>query len=85
MAFEGKVHSSQINRRFEDLVACLTRDNPVPVGTAVSTGTGIMPPNDLALTDGDRVDIEIEGIGLLSNPVKKLSPGSRVTSPKSNL
>jgi 2-dehydro-3-deoxy-D-arabinonate dehydratase len=72
VAFEGKVHSSQINRRFEDLVACLTRDNPVPVGTAVTTGTGIMPPNDLALTDGDRVDIEIEGIGLLSNPVRKL-------------
>jgi 2-dehydro-3-deoxy-D-arabinonate dehydratase len=54
------------------MVACLTLDNPVPVGTAITTGTGIMPPNDFALADGDRVDIEIERIGLLSNPVKKL-------------
>lgn len=72
VAYEGKVHSSQINRPFEGLVACLTLDNPVPVGAAITTGTGIMPPNDFALADGDRVDIEIERIGLLSNPVKKL-------------
>ncbi len=73
VAYEGEVHSSQINRPFEGLVACLTLNNPVPVGTAITTGTGIMPPNDFALADGDRVDIEIERIGLLSNPVKKLS------------
>ncbi len=72
VAYEGEVHSSQINRPFEQLIACLTLDNPVPIGAAITTGTGIMPPNDFALTDGDRVDIEIEGIGLLSNPVKKL-------------
>ena len=72
VAYEGKTNSSQINRPFDQLVEYLTRDNPVPVGTAVSTGTGIMPPNEFSLEDGDRVDIEIEGIGLLSNPVKKL-------------
>ena len=72
VAYKGEVHSSQINRPFDKLVACLTLDNPVPVGTAITTGTGIMPPNDFALADGDRVDIEIERIGLLSNPVKKL-------------
>ena len=72
MAYEGRTNSSQINRPFEQLIEFLTRDNPVPVGTAVSTGTGIMPPNEFSLQDGDRVDIEIEGIGLLSNPVKKL-------------
>jgi 2-dehydro-3-deoxy-D-arabinonate dehydratase len=72
IAFEGKVHSSQINRKFEEMVACLTKDNPVPVGTTVSTGTGIMPPNEASLSDGDRVEIEIERIGLLANTVRQL-------------
>jgi 2-keto-4-pentenoate hydratase/2-oxohepta-3-ene-1,7-dioic acid hydratase in catechol pathway len=31
-----------------------------------------MVPNELALRDGDQVDIEIQGIGRLSNPVKQL-------------
>jgi 2-dehydro-3-deoxy-D-arabinonate dehydratase len=72
IAFEGKVHSSQINRKFEEMVACLTKDNPVPIGTAVSTGTGIMPPNEASLADGDRVEIEIERIGLLANTARQL-------------
>jgi 2-dehydro-3-deoxy-D-arabinonate dehydratase len=33
------------------------------------TGTGIVPPDDFSLEAGDIVDIEIDGIGLLSNPV----------------
>lgn len=70
--FSGKVNSSQIKRPFEELTEFLIRDNPIPIGTAVSTGTGIMVPNELCLRDGDRVDIEIEGIGILSNPVRKL-------------
>jgi 2-keto-4-pentenoate hydratase/2-oxohepta-3-ene-1,7-dioic acid hydratase in catechol pathway len=31
-----------------------------------------MVPNELALRDGDQVDIEIQRIGRLSNPVKRL-------------
>ena len=48
------------------------RHNPVPVGTVVSTGTGIITPSDLPLADGDLVQIEIAGFGILSNPVAQL-------------
>lgn len=70
--YRESTSSSNIGRRFEELNECLYRDNPVPVGTVVSTGTGIMVPNELALRDGDEVEIEIEEIGVLRNPAAKL-------------
>ena len=70
--FEGSVNSSMIKRTFDELTEFLYRDNPVPPGTVVSTGTGIIVPNNLPLKDGDEVEIEIDNIGLLSNPVKQL-------------
>lgn len=66
--------SGRIGRRFEELNEYLYRDNPVPPGTVVSTGTGIMVPNEFNLVEGDIVEIEIEGIGLLSNTAVRL-PG----------
>jgi 2-dehydro-3-deoxy-D-arabinonate dehydratase len=33
------------------------------------TGTGIVPQDDLSLAAGDIVDIAIDGIGRLSNPM----------------
>ena len=33
------------------------------------TGTGIVPESNFTLQAGDTVDIEIDGIGTLSNPV----------------
>jgi len=71
--FHEGTNSGRIGRRFEELNECLYRDNPIPPGTVVSTGTGIMVPNEFALRDGDVVEIEIEGIGVLSNPAAKLS------------
>lgn len=70
--FSGKINSSQIKRTFDELAEFLYRDNPVLIGTTMTTGTGIMIPNDYALEPDDTVEIEIEGIGKLSNPVKKL-------------
>ncbi|HSD49777.1 MAG TPA: fumarylacetoacetate hydrolase family protein [Candidatus Methylomirabilis sp.] len=70
--FSEAVNTSQFHRRLEDLVSWLLRDNVIPPGTVLTTGTGIMVPNELALRDGDQVDIEIQGIGRLSNPVKQL-------------
>ena len=70
--FAGEINSSAIKRNFDELTEFLCRDNPIPVGTVMTTGTGIMIPNDYALAAGDVVEIEIEGIGKLSNPVKKL-------------
>lgn len=70
--FVGEVNTSQINWKFEQLTEFLMRDNPVPFGTVVSTGTGIIVPNDLPLTHDDIVQIEIDGFGTLSNPVQQL-------------
>jgi len=70
--YAGEVNTSQINWRFEQLTEFLMRDNPVPFGTVVSTGTGMIVPNDLPLAAGDIVRIEIDGFGTLSNPVKQL-------------
>ena len=70
--FSETVNTSQLHRRLEDLVSWLLKHNIIPAGTVLSTGTGILVPNDCNLQDGDQVDIEIQGIGRLSNPVKQL-------------
>ena len=72
VVYAGEVNTSQINWKFEQLTEFLMRDNPIPFGTVVSTGTGIIVPNDLPLAAGDVVEIEIDGFGTLSNPVKQL-------------
>lgn len=69
--FSEAVNTTQLHRKLEDLVAWLLRDNVIAPGVVLSTGTGIIVPNDLALWEGDQVDIEIQGIGRLSNPVKQ--------------
>jgi 2-dehydro-3-deoxy-D-arabinonate dehydratase len=37
------------------------------------TGTGIIPPNEFTLEEGDVVEITIAGIGTLRNPVVRLA------------
>ena len=54
---------------FEDLVAFLLRENPVPPGSVLLTGTGLVPPDDFTLEPGQLVEIEVPGIGILANPV----------------
>ncbi|MGA2592002.1 MAG: fumarylacetoacetate hydrolase family protein [Bryobacteraceae bacterium] len=66
--FSGSVSTSQLHRKFEDLIAYLLRSNPVPAGTVLLTGTGILVPADAALAPGDVVSIGIPEIGELSNP-----------------
>jgi 2-dehydro-3-deoxy-D-arabinonate dehydratase len=70
--FESQTNTSQLARTFEELNEYLYRDNPIPPGTLVSTGTGIMVPNELSLMDGDIVVISCPEIGTLSNPVMQL-------------
>ena len=45
------------------------RDNPVPPGSVLLTGTGLVPPDEYTLEPGHVVEIEIEGIGVLVNTV----------------
>lgn len=68
--FEGSAVTEQLYRKFDELVSFLVRDNEIFDGTVLLTGTCIVPPNEFSLADGDRIEIEISGIGVLNNPVK---------------
>ncbi len=69
--FAGSIRLDQMARTFEDLVDWLGRENVFPDGVVLMTGTGIVPPDEFTLEDGDSVSISITGIGTLSNPVAK--------------
>ena len=45
----------------------LLRGNPVPAGSVLLTGTGIIVPREAALAAGDVVTIRVPGIGVLTN------------------
>lgn len=72
--FEGSTNTSQMKRSVQELLSFLKRDNVLSTFTMLMTGTSIVPPDDFTLQTGDEVEIEIENIGTLINPVKKL-PG----------
>ncbi len=75
-AFEGETSTSQMARSFEDLVTYLHRHNAFPDGAFLMTGTGIIPPSEFTLEDGDTVSITIESIGTLTQPVTRLPADS---------
>lgn len=68
--FSDDVSTGQLKRKYEELVSYLLQDNVIYDGTILLTGTGIVPPNDFTLKSGDRIDIAISGIGVLSNTVE---------------
>jgi 2-dehydro-3-deoxy-D-arabinonate dehydratase len=72
LLFEGRVNTREMKRRCDELVNWLGQDNAVPAGAVLSTGTGILVPDEHALRDGDVVEIELERIGTLRNRVKRL-------------
>jgi 2-dehydro-3-deoxy-D-arabinonate dehydratase len=71
--FQESTATSQLHRTLDDLTTYLLRDNDFPSGVFLMTGTGIVPPSEFTLQDGDEVTIRIEQIGSLVNPVVRLS------------
>jgi 2-dehydro-3-deoxy-D-arabinonate dehydratase len=71
--FHDTTATSRLHRSLSDLITYLMRDNEFPAGVFLMTGTGIVPPSEFTLQDGDEVAIRIEGIGSLVNPVVRLS------------
>ena len=69
--FQGSIKLTEMKRRLEDLVAFLFRESSFPNGCFLLTGTGIVPPDSFTLAAGDRVEISIDGIGVLANTVKQ--------------
>ncbi|MZQ86670.1 fumarylacetoacetate hydrolase [Paenibacillus sp. 5J-6] len=68
-AVEGTANTNQLKRKLEELTEYLIRDNELFEGTVLLTGTCIVPPNEFTLAHGDRIEIEITGIGTLVNHV----------------
>jgi len=69
--YRSETSTSAMRRSILDLVDYLGRDQRFDAGCVLLTGTGIVPPSDFTLQDGDEVSIRIDGIGLLENPVRR--------------
>ena len=67
--FAGATSTAKMQRSFPELVEWLLRDNPVPDGSILFTGTGLVPPDDFSLRPGHMVEITVPPIGTLRNPV----------------
>jgi 2-dehydro-3-deoxy-D-arabinonate dehydratase len=67
--FVGETSTAKMRRTVRDLVSWLVRNNPVPAGSVLLTGTGLVPGDDYTLLPGHRVEITIAGIGTLVNTV----------------
>jgi 2-dehydro-3-deoxy-D-arabinonate dehydratase len=82
IVYEGQTSVAQMARTFEELIEWLARDNSFPQGVFLLTGTGVVPESDFTLQAGDRVEITIDGIGTLSNPVVQARPLDPDHAPK---
>jgi len=67
--YAGETSTARMRRSFRELLGWLLRDNPVPPGSVLLTGTGLVPPDDFTLEPGQMVEIDVPQIGALRNPV----------------
>jgi 2-dehydro-3-deoxy-D-arabinonate dehydratase len=67
--FRGETDLGNLKRTPEELIEYLFRDNSFPYGCFLLTGTGIVPPDEFTLEEGDEIRITIEPIGTLINHV----------------
>ena len=73
IVFEDESSTSRMRRTFDELVKWLVLDNPVPPGSVLLTGTGLVPPDSFTLQPGHFVEIHVPEIGTLVNPVVRAS------------
>jgi 2-dehydro-3-deoxy-D-arabinonate dehydratase len=69
IVFEGETFTARMRRTYSELVRWLLIDNPVPPGSVLLTGTGLVPPDSFNLVPGHFVEIHVPEIGTLVNPV----------------
>ncbi len=68
--WSAETSTGRMKRSAADLVHWLGLGNPIADGTVLCTGTGVVPPDEVALSPGMRVAITVEGIGRLEHGVK---------------
>lgn len=71
LMFEGTAFANQLKRKLDELVHYLVYENDIVPGTALMTGTCIVPPNDFTLEKGDVIEISSEKIGTLQNTITR--------------
>ena len=71
VVYRNSTSTSAMRRQIPELVDYLARDQRFDAGCVLLTGTGIVPPSDFTLQEGDVVTIRIDGIGELTNPVRR--------------
>jgi 2-dehydro-3-deoxy-D-arabinonate dehydratase len=67
LIFDGSTSTAKLGRKIEELIEYLLRANPVPAGSVLLTGTGIIATEEAALAPGDIVTISAPGLGSLAN------------------
>lgn len=65
--FFAEVRTAQLKRPIAELISYLRRSNVIPALTVLSTGTGIIPPDDFALQAGDIIEMGTKEFGTLRN------------------
>lgn len=68
--FEGSTKVNQIKRTFDELIEYLFREMSFANGCLLMTGTGVVPPDEFTLAEGDEINITIDPIGTLTNIVR---------------
>jgi len=71
VVYRSDTSTSAMRRSIAELVAYLGRDQRFEAGCILLTGTGIVPPSEFSLKEGDEVTISIDGIGRLENPIRR--------------
>ncbi|MCG5218254.1 fumarylacetoacetate hydrolase family protein [Streptosporangium soli] len=69
VAWTGQASTSLLNRRLDDLVGYLFREDSFPDGVVLATGTCLVPELPFTLAAGDEIIITIAQIGTLTSTV----------------
>ncbi len=69
LCWEGETATSELKRHLEELVEYLYREDDFPAGAILCTGTALVPEQPFTLQSGDVVQISIDQLGRLRNPV----------------
>lgn len=67
--WEDRTSTARMHRRLDDLVDHLRRALTLPDGAVLATGTGVVPDLELTLMPGDVVEIAVDEVGTVRNPV----------------
>ena len=73
--WKGETSTRELKRRFNELVTYLFLENDFPDGVFLCTGTALVPEKQFTLQPGDVVQIRIDQLGTLRNPVVRGKAG----------